>query len=423
MASIAFEMPAVLQSLGYALAIGLLIGLERGWQEREAPAGTRVAGWRTFGLLGLGGGLAALVPTPVAAAALLIVGTILLVGYSRQSQREDGRSATTSVAAILTLLLGFEAALGFHVEALAVAAIVTLLLSSRKDLHRWLLGMDEAETRSVARFALIALVLLPLLPDRAMGPLAAWNPRQLGLVVVLVSGLSFLGYVLARRSQEKRGILITATCGAIVSSTAVTVALARRLHFGERPAGALIGGIVLASGVMFLRVLILSALLVPRAVPTLLPLTLPASALAIVLTWAAARRGEAGDRGSEVKLGNPLDLPAALWLAVFVAGSSLATRLAFQRFGEIGVAGVLALTGMADVDAAVLALAALPTTSLSSDSAGLVLAGPIILNTLLKAGLTVVIAPNAGGVRAAGALASLAVVSAAVLGFFLYGPA
>jgi uncharacterized membrane protein (DUF4010 family) len=412
-------MTAVLTSLGYALAIGLLIGLERGWRERDALAGTRVAGWRTFGLLGLLGGMAARVPLLVAAAGLLVTGAILLVGYARQSQREDTRSATSSVAAILTLLLGLAAGLGFQVEALAAAAVVTLLLSARKDLHRWLLGMNEAEARSVARFALIALVLLPLLPDRAMGPASAWNPRQLGLVVVLASGLSFLGYVLARRTQEARGILVTAVCGAMVSSTAVTFALARRLNLGERSAGALIGGIVLASAVMFLRVLILSALLVPLALPRLLLLTLPALGLAAFLGWLGAR-GSSSDQVGSIELGNPLDLGAALGLALLFAIISLMVRLASDHFGALGIAGTLALTGLADVDAAVLALATLPAGSVAPDLLALVLAGPIILNTALKAGLTIVVAPNRNGARAAGALTLCALVSATVMSWLLW---
>lgn len=407
--------PVALQALGCALAIGLLIGLERGWTARQASPGTRVAGWRTFGLLGLVGGLAAMMPPVVAAAVLLLVGAILLVGYYRQSGRDDGLSATNAVAALLTLLLGYEAGAGLRVEALAVAAVATLILSMRNSLHGWLRGMSEPEERSAARFALIALVLLPLLPDRSMGPLSAWNPRQLGIVVVLVSGLSFIGYLVARRSRAERGILMTALCGAIVSSTAVTAAYARRLRAGQGPANALIGGIVLASGVMFLRVLLLSSVLVSRAVPTLLVLTMPAFAISLIASWIVLRRQPASRSPGSVELGNPLDLGAAIGLALLVAAISLATRYAFARFGEMGVASVIALTGLADVDAAVLSLAALPPSSLPAHVAGIVLIGPIILNTLVKAGLAALLAHNRAGLRAAGLLVLAAATSTAML--------
>jgi uncharacterized membrane protein (DUF4010 family) len=408
-------MPVALTGLGYALAIGLLIGLERGWTSRMAAPGRRVAGWRTFGLLGLVGGVAALAPAIVASAILLVAGAVLLLGYERQSSHPDGQSATTTIAALLTLVLGYLAARGLHIEALAAAAVATLLLSLRETLHRWLAGMSDEEARSAARFALIAFVLLPLLPDRAMGPLSALNPRQLGIVVVLVCGLSFAGYVISRRSNARRGVLMTALCGAMVSSTAVTAAFARRIRAGDGPTNALVAGIVLASAVMFVRVILLSAILLPMAVPTLVELLAPATVTAALATWLVVRRADRAAPVGEVKLGNPLDLGGALMLTVLVAAMSLATRWAFLRYGEMGVAGVVALTGIADVDAAVLSLSAMPANILSPRTAGMVLAGPIILNTVLKAGLAAGLAPTRDGLRAAGMLALSAAGTTALL--------
>jgi uncharacterized membrane protein (DUF4010 family) len=412
-------MPVALSTLGFALAIGLLIGLERGWTSRQERPGRRVAGWRTFGLLGLVGGVAALVPTVVAAMIVLIAGAALLLGYERQRHHPDGQSATTTIAALLTLALGYLAGRGFEIEALAVAAVATLLLSMRETLHRWLAGMSDAEARSAARFALIAFFLLPLLPNRAMGPLSALNPRQLGLVVVLVCGLSFAGYVIARRSHGGRGLMMTALCGALVSSTAVTAAFARRINAGEGPAGALVGGIVLASAVAFLRVILLSAVLVPAAVPTLSLVLAPALVIAAIATWHVIRHADRTEPAGAVKLGNPLDLGGALGLAILVAAMSLATRWAFLRYGEMGIAGVIGLTGLADIDAAVLALSAMPPHILPARTAGMVLAGPVILNTLLKAGLAGVLAPTRAGLRAAGLLALCAAAPAAALGVML----
>jgi uncharacterized membrane protein (DUF4010 family) len=413
-------MPIALSALGYALAIGLLIGLERGWTTRLARPGRRVAGWRTFGLLGLVGGVAALLPAIVSSAILLIAGAVLLLGYERQSGNPDGQSATTTIAALLTLALGYLAGRGLHIEALAAAAVATLLLSLRETLHRWLSGMSDEEARSAARFALIAFVLLPLLPDRAMGPLSALNPRQLGLVVVLVCGLSFAGYVIARRANARRGVMMTALCGAMVSSTAVTAAFARRIRAGEGPTDALIAGIVLASAVMFVRVVLLSAILVPAAVPTLSALVAPGLVTAAIATWLVVRRADRAAPAGAVELGNPLDLGGALMLTVLVAAMSLATRWAFLRYGEMGVAGVVALTGVADVDAAVLSLSAMPPHILPARIAGMVLAGPVILNTLLKAGLAAGLAPTRDGLRAAGILALSAAASGALLGVMFW---
>jgi uncharacterized membrane protein (DUF4010 family) len=413
-------MPAVIPALGYALAIGLLIGLERGWTSRLAPPGRRVAGWRTFGLLGLVGGVAALAPAIVSSAVVLIAGTVLLLGYGRQSSDPDGQSATTTIAALLTLALGYLAVRGLHIEALAAAAVATLLLSLRETLHRWLSGMSDEETRSAARFALIAFVLLPLLPDRAVGPLSALNPRQLGLVVVLVCGLSFAGYLIARRSNARRGVLMTALCGALVSSTAVTAAFARRIRAGEGPIDALVAGIVLASAVMFVRVLFLSAILLPRAVPTLAGLVAPALVTAAIATWLVVRRADRAAPVGAVELGNPLDLGGALMLTLLVAAMSLATRWAFLHYGEMGIAGVVALTGVVDVDAAVLSLAAMPSHVMPARAVGMVLAGPVILNTVLKAGLAAGLARTRHGLRAAGILVLSAAAAGASLGAMLW---
>jgi len=413
-------LPDSILPLGYALAIGLLIGLERGWALREDAPGTRVAGFRTFGILGLIGGVAGLMPPLIAAAALVVAGALLLMGYVRRSAHADGLSATNALAALLTMALGLLATTGRPTVALAVAAAATLLLSMRRTLHRWLEGLSEAEIRSSMRFAIIALVILPLAPDRAMGPLEAWNPHQLWLVVVLVSGLSFAGYIATRRIGPARGALVTAACGALVSSTAVTAAFARRLGAGEQPAGPLIGGIALASLVMFVRVLLLAGMLAPYALPSLTMLMVPALLVAVV-TAAMMMRGVTFGRSADaaMTLGNPLDLKAALGLAFLVALISLATRWALERFGDAGVGILLALTGLADVDAAVLSLAGLPPGTLDARSAGIILAGPVLLNTLVKAALALFFAPGRAGVRAAAPLVASVLASAVAAAFVL----
>jgi uncharacterized membrane protein (DUF4010 family) len=415
----AMSMPTVGWSLGLALAAGLLIGIERGWRTRDEESGMRVAGVRTFGVLGLIGGVAGMMPEGPATVAIVAAASLLLVGYIRESGTARGISATGMLVGLLTLMLGVLATTGHAVEALAAAAVVTLLLSRRETLHGWLRGMSEAEIRSVARFALIAFVILPLAPDRNMGPFDAWNPRQLWLVVVLVSGLSFTGYVATRRLGPARGLLMTALCGAIVSSTAVTVAFARRLKAGDGPPGPLMTGIAIASIVMFVRILLLTGILAPIALPVLAFAMAPALMVATVL--ALRQRGPQTPAASSVALGNPLDIGAALGLALLVAVLAVAGRWAQQRFGDAGIGVVLGLTGLADVDAAVITFAGLPPGSLDARTAGLILALPVMLNTLFKAALTVAFAPDRLGLRAAAPLvASVAASGIAAAGFLLW---
>jgi uncharacterized membrane protein (DUF4010 family) len=411
-----FQLPPQFVGLIAATAAGLLIGLERGWRQRAQDAGTRVAGFRTFGLIGLIGGIAGLASDPVAAALGLGVAATLAVGYWK-SAREDALSATTTIAGVLTFGIGFAALRLSPGIALAAAAGSYIILSARRSMHALLRGLTEAEIEGVARFALVALVILPLLPDAAYGPYDAWNPRRIWMVVVLVTGLSFAGYVAARRFGADRGILIVALTGSLVSSTAVTADLARRLRKEPESRRALTAGIALASIVMFVRVQILVLVLIPRALPTLALAMAPATMVAGALAFLAWRRQRA-EPAPPVPLGNPFDFGPALLLAAMVAILSLVARWALERFGGEGLAVVLGLTGLMDVDAAVLTLAGLPQAALDNATAGIVLAVPVLANTAIKGIIAVVIARGRDGIRAS--LPLFASLAASAAGLLIY---
>jgi uncharacterized membrane protein (DUF4010 family) len=410
------QLPPQFVGLIAATAAGLLIGLERGWRQRAQDAGTRVAGFRTFGLIGLIGGIAGLASDPVAAALGLGVAATLAVGYWK-SAREDALSATTTIAGVLTFGIGLAALRLSPGIALAAAAGSYIILSARRSMHALLRGLTEAEIEGVARFALVALVILPLLPDAAYGPYDAWNPRRIWMVVVLVTGLSFAGYVAARRFGADRGILIVALTGSLVSSTAVTADLARRLREEPESRRALTAGIALASIVMFVRVQILVLVLIPRALPTLALAMAPATMVAGALAFLAWRRQRA-EPAPPVPLGNPFDFGPALLLAAMVAILSLVARWALERFGGEGLAVVLGLTGLMDVDAAVLTLAGLPQAALDNATAGIVLAVPVLANTAIKGIIAAVIARGRDGIRAS--LPLFASLAASAAGLLLY---
>lgn len=380
---VAQPLPALLA----ALASGLLIGMERGWVQRGQADGTRVAGFRTFGLLGLAGGVAGLLPD-LAAAALALGGVLVIAaGYVRTADR-NAVSATTAVAGILTLAIGVAAVRISSTVALACAAMGFFLLSSRHSLHRLLKGLTAAEVEGVARFLIVALVILPILPDADLGPYGAWNPRKIWMVVVLVAALSFAGYVAARRFGSERGILAVAFTGAIVSSTAVTAEYARRLAKEPEAKGPLAAGIAIASIVMFVRVQVLTLILVPRALPTLALSMAPATAVSALLAFLMWRR-QRGEKGPAVKLGNPFDFGPALLLAGSVAVLTLIARWALDRFGDSGIAVVLGLTGLMDVDAAVITLSNLPQPMVADAAAGVILAVPVLANTAIKGGISI----------------------------------
>jgi uncharacterized membrane protein (DUF4010 family) len=383
-----------LPGLALALAVGLLIGVERGWQLREGPPGSRVAGIRTFGILGLLGGLIGLsLIGPLAPLALILAfGAVVavVVGYRAEVDRDGNVSATSALASIVTLALGAMATRGFEAAASVGAGATLALLAAREPLHRAIRATNQTDMKALLRFVLVVFVVLPLLPDAAMGPFGALNPRRLWTVVVVTAGISFAGYALARWLGTRRGTLVTAGVGALVSSTAVTLDSGRRIRGGSAgPADE--AAVALASFVMFLRGLFLVGLLAPRAFAAIAAMVVPATAVAGLaaagLVWRSRRSAE------ELKT-RPIKAPGlglALLFASTVAALSLVTAFVQSRYGSGSGAVAIALGGTFDIDAAIAAVGALPAARLPTDLAALAIAAPFLFNTLFKLGILVTV--------------------------------
>jgi len=421
------ELDAVV-SIALALALGLLIGIERGWTQRDQAAGSRFAGIRTYGLLGLAGGLGGALQTafPALSAVLLAATAVLVVmGYWRSTRGQQAApasiSGTASLVGLLTLACGFVAGAGGHALASAATGVMVLVLAMRHQLHDWISRLDEREVLAIAHFALISLVILPLLPDTPMGPLDAWRPRQIWLVVVLVCGFSFLGYIAARRLGASRGILATAAAGAVVSSTAVTASLAGKMRDRAEDPAVLGSGIALASAVMFLRVIVLVAALAPFALSTLLAWAMPGMLTSLAGAWLLGRgSGKASAATSpDLALRNPFALGPALILAALVMVLSVAARWVLERFGDAGLAVVLALSGMLDVDSAIITMGNLPAGTIDPRLAALILMPPVLLNTLIKAGAAIGLAGWQQAWRSAAVLLASALAALAALPWLL----
>jgi len=403
-----------LQGVGVALALGLLVGLQRGWALRAEPAGARFAGIRTFGLFGLAGGIAGALQARAQDLALVMLAAsaaLVLLGYWRSTQRGQSISGTSSLTGLITIATGFLAGSNNYAWASALTGVTVLVLAMRKKLHHLLRHLDEDEVTAIARFALIALVILPLLPNTPMGPYGAWRPRQLWMVVVLVSGFSFAGYAAARLLGPSRGVLATAAAGSMVSSTAVTAALAGKLREDEGDRAVLNAGIALASAVMFLRVLALTAGLAMFALPTFATLALPGMVCSLGAFALILRNRADGTAGLAAPLPrNPFELKPALALMGLTMALTVAAHWVLARYGDAGLATVLAISGSVDVDSAIITMGNLPSGTLEARIAGLVLIPPVVLNTLFKAATA---ASLAGWRKAApGVLALLASVCA-----------
>lgn len=405
-------------SLATALACGLLIGIERGWKLKDQKPGTRVAGVRTFSMLGLGSGIAGLIGvrgSPFAAGAI-VVGIVALMVTAYARQLKEHHDATSAVAALVTIGIAFLAGNGEPALGIASAAIAVAFLALRAELHGFVDKLDEQDVKALARYAIIAGAILPFLPSGHYGPLGAWNPQKLWLVVVLVTGFSFLGYVANRIFGERHGTIATALIGGAYSSTAVTQSLAQRLG-SEEQGGAEPAGIALATAVMYIRVILLVGVLSTRVLFDFAMLMLPA----LVVAWGAGfwlyRKAPRCD--APAPPGNPIAILPALGFLAFVAIAAVAARWAAGRFGEQGLATLLLITGSMDVDTAIITLGGLDPKAIGSALAALALAGTVLVNMTVKLGITLAYA-RSKGVSAALALAAsmVALAITMALGWF-----
>ena len=410
-----------LTALGLALALGLLIGLQRGWALRSGAPGSRFAGIRTHALFGLAGGIAGAMQARAAGMATVLLAAaaaLIVLGYWRSTNSRTSVSGTASLTGLITLSCGFLAGSREFALASALAGTTVLILSQRSRLHHWLRHIDETEMLAIARFTLIALVILPLLPNDPIGPYGAWKPRQLWLVVVMVSGFSFAGYAAVKLLGPARGVLATSAAGSMVSSTAVTASLASKLRDDAGDVMVLNAGVALASATMFLRVMLLTAALATFAAPRFAVMAAPGMLVSLTACWLILRRQH--DDGQQVengmKLRNPFDLIPAVVLMFLTMALTLAARWVLEKFGNAGLATVLAISGTVDVDSAIITMGNLPANTLTPRVAALVVALPVTLNTLFK---TATLVSIAGWRRtwpgAAAMLASLVALAGGVL--------
>ncbi len=406
-----------LVSLLAAVGIGLLIGLERGWRQRDEHAGGRIAGIRTYALLALGGALSGLLALNVSIWSGLIgiggiIVALLLAHRARLAEADDNVSATNVVVSILTVLLGLAMTAGFLREAIVVGGVMTLILSMREQLHGWLRTLSAEDVRAVAIYGAITLVVLPLLPDKNIGPYAALNPRNLWLVVVFVTGLSFAGYWAAKRVGDAQGTIIAAAIGATYSSTAVTAELSRRLRNEQEESLPLRAGIAAATVMMPVRVSVLVAVLLPSALLPFLAMVGPAIAVALLFAALLYWRARGGSSKGITAHRNPFDLWPAIGFAALVGVIVILSRWTIDQYGGRGVSLLIGLTGLYDVDAAIVTAVNLPKGLLDTSSLAALLALPVLVNSVLKAVLVPVLGGFSAGLRAAIPLIASAILIA-----------
>jgi uncharacterized membrane protein (DUF4010 family) len=353
----------ILARLGLALAIGLVIGLERGWRERQEVEGGRTAGLRTFALIGLSGGIwGTLLPflgaIPFAAGFLAVAAGITLFRW-REAQHDSDFGATTLIAALLTFALGAYAALGDMTVAAAAGVATTGLLAAKAMLHRWISVITWLELRATLILLAMSFVALPLLPNRDFGPYGAINPHELWLMTIAVGVVSYAGYLAVRLVGERVGSAITGLGAGLVSSTAATIDAARKASLQRGLLPFHLSAAFAASAVMFLRVLVIVGLfgpdLLPRiAVPATAATAIMAVASVVLFVWASRHHKPASGNHSAVD--NPLELRSVLQFAALLAAIMMLSKWLVASFGASGASAIAAGAGLADVDAITLSV-------------------------------------------------------------------
>jgi uncharacterized membrane protein (DUF4010 family) len=403
--------------LGVALAIGLLIGLERGWQARDEAEGERTAGLRTYALAGLLGGIAGALslssgPLVLATIFLAFAAAFTLFRWVEATSERDF-SVTGVVAGQLTFALGAYAVLGQEVVAVAAAVAMAILLALKAPLHTWLRRLTWMEIRAVLILLAMSCLLLPVLPNRPVDPWGTLNPAEIWLLAILIAGVSFAGYVAVRMLGDEAGIAVAAVTGGLASSTATTLSLARLANDEPKAAPLLAGGILVAGVVMLARVLVVAGVLNPGLIAGLAP---PLAAAALVMTAAGAvlflkpRAPDALHAALTIK--NPFEVMRALKLAALIAVIMVASKALSAALGTRGVLLVAAASGLADVDALTLSMARLAGSGIAYEAAITAILLAVAVNTATKA----VIATSIGGLKIGRIVSGVSAVALLALG-------
>ena len=357
------ELQELATRLGLALALGFVIGLERGWKERDEGEGQRTAGIRTFSLIGLLGGLFGMLSLGgdriLLAAGFVSTSAVMAAFIWRENAREGVYGATTMVAALVTFALGAVAILGDMRVAAGAGVITVGLLAYKSTLHGFLSRITGQELRSALLLAAMTFIALPLLPDHAIDPWGALNPHQLWLITILIAAVSFVGYVAVKLVGPSRGLVLAAALGGLVSSTVVTLTLARLARDNAARLNLLSGSILAAGGVMMARVLVLAGVInLSLALALAVPLLAAALFQGLAAWMLIGRDGRSSAQKPEGLVHkNPFLLSEVLKFGAILGVVMLAAAIGKSLFGDSGLMAVAAISGLADVDALTLSVA------------------------------------------------------------------
>ncbi|MCS0377779.1 MgtC/SapB family protein [Vibrio diabolicus] len=401
-----------------ALLLGAIVGIQRGWVMRNSVEGSRVAGIRTFSLVGLLGGLVGILAniyTPLLIGFALIALVILTcIAFVIQQKKSGDVSITGVVSIMVVFVLGNLAVSGEAVLAAAAAVITAVVLDNKRELHQALQKLQEYELDAALRLLLISIVMLPLLPNQSYGPWNALNPYEIWWMVVLIASISFVGYFAIKIGGAKRGILFTSVFAGLSSSTALTLQFSHLSREQASISPLLASGILLSCGTMFPRLLIVLSVINPQLVKLLWPIVMAMMVALYIPAWWIWRRSEVEQIEQSNKQTNPLALQSALFFGLVLAVIMLLAHALSDWFGNAGVLILSALSGITDVDAISLTLGrqSMQTLSVTTAALGILIAASV--NTIVKMGMVIAIGDKKLWRRIAPVMTGCVVVGAGV---------
>jgi uncharacterized membrane protein (DUF4010 family) len=384
-----------------ALALGLLVGMQREWSK------SRIAGVRTFPLITLFGALSAILAGPfggwtIAAGMLALAAMLVIADAAKMRAGDPDPGLTTEISALVMYGVGAAVAAGFVLSAFIATGSVAALLQYKQQLHGFVARIEEADLRAVARLALIALVILPALPDVAYGPFGVLNPFRVWLMVVLIVGISLAAYVAYRLLGARGGRWAAGILGGLISSTATTANYAQSSREDPRRGPAALAIIVTASAVVFGRVLAEIAIVAPAVFPRTAP---PLALMMAVMAGLAlvCHRQSSGEDSAMAPPGPPSGIRTAILFGALYALVLLGVALAKTYFGNRGLYAVAALSGLTDMDAITLSTVQLIQVGSLQAEVGwrLILVGALA-NLGFKAGIVAMMGPRTLFARVAG---------------------
>lgn len=413
---------ALFQRLGLALAIGLLIGIERGWQEREGPSGSRVAGIRTFALVGLLGGVWGALFEQVGGVALGLAALGFALGFIifewRQSIADNNLSATGLVAGLLTFALGAFAVMGNMAAAGAAAVAATAIMAEREALHGFLKKVTWPELRAALLLLAMTFVLLPILPDRTIDPWNALNPHRIWLLTILIAAISYAGYVAIRLAGTRRGLLYAGAVGGLVSSTAVTITYSK-LAKAQHETTPEVANAILASWVVsLLRMAALASFVAPALALPLVPSVVGAAIILAISGFLFDRRMKKSAKPPELGLTNPFELGEVLQFGALLGLVLIPAKLLGDNLGAAGLLPLAAITGLADVDPITLSVSQMLGGAITPAAGALAIMVAGAANITAKSGLAITIGGPRLGFPLAGA-GLLAIAAGGAIHFLL----